>query len=203
MEQAQNFKKQQADIDRRLLIVTQSETSDDAVQKFDTVMGRLQRLDVATGYMNLLAEVDSLELVARKGLKKCRVVDQSYRRQARKNFKASPQEALEPYLHLQRIVVALKEAQPAAEDAAPHLVDHVERTVRTLWQQMKDAFASGFEETLSRMYWPGKDLNLTTDMEKEWNRGVERLLDLQEPYVLILFSFSIDWCSVHILVLIG
>lgn len=62
-EQAQRFEKQQIDIDRRLLIVTRSETSDDAVLKFDATMENLRRLDVAKGYMKLLAEVDALESV--------------------------------------------------------------------------------------------------------------------------------------------
>lgn len=60
LQQAEQFHKQQGDIDRRLLIVTQSETSDDAVPKFDTIMEKLQRIDIATGYMSLLKEVDSL-----------------------------------------------------------------------------------------------------------------------------------------------
>ena len=96
----------------------------------------------------------------------------------------SPQAALQPYLRLQSIATALKEAQPAAEDAAPHLVDHVGQTARTLWSQMKDAFASEFEETLKRMNWPRKDIDLTAVLELEWTAGVEKLLDLQEPYVL-------------------
>ena len=119
----------------------------------------------------------------------CLVTDCWFRNEARKNFKASPQAALAPYLQLQRIATALKEAQPAAEDAAPHLVDHVDRTTRTLWGQMKDAFASEFEETLERMQWPGKNLQLTVEVEKEWTAGVGRLLDLQEPYVVIEVSF--------------
>lgn len=178
-EQAQKFKKQQADIDRRLLIVTRSETSDDAVRKFDSSMEKLRRLDIAKGYVELLAEVDTLESV--KTITKVSLTDQYLRNLARKNFKASPQAALEPYLRLQKIANALEEAQPAAEDAAPHLVDHVDQTTKTLWGQMKDAFASDFEETLQRMQWPGKDLNVTTEMEQEWTNGVGKLLDLQEP----------------------
>lgn len=63
LEQAQRFEKQQIDIDRRLLIVTRSETSDDAVLKFDATMEKIRKLDVAKGYMKLLAEVDTLESV--------------------------------------------------------------------------------------------------------------------------------------------
>ncbi|KAL2039510.1 hypothetical protein N7G274_007782 [Stereocaulon virgatum] len=162
-ERAKKFKSQQADIDRRLLIVTRSETSDDAVRKFDASMESLRKLDVAKGYMELLTEVENLSS------------------EARRNFKVSPKAALQPYLRLQNLVNALKEAQPAAEDAAPHLVDHVDRTARTLWKQMKDAFASDFEATLKKMQWPGKDVTLDGDLEQEWHDGVKKLLELQEP----------------------
>lgn len=54
------FKKQQADVDRRLLIVTQSETSDDAVEKFDADIRSLQRLEIATTYVELLAHIEDL-----------------------------------------------------------------------------------------------------------------------------------------------
>ena len=59
-KQAHEFNQQQADIDRRLLIVTQSETSDDAVRKFDSSMEELRRLDIANEYVGLLTEVDRL-----------------------------------------------------------------------------------------------------------------------------------------------
>ena len=63
LRHAQAFEKQQSDIDRRLLIVTQSETSDDAVNKFAKSMESLQRLDVAQGYIELLTEVERLRFV--------------------------------------------------------------------------------------------------------------------------------------------
>ena len=54
------FRSAQQDIDRRLLVVTASETSDDAVPRFEAVLGTLQRLDVAGGYLELLREADAL-----------------------------------------------------------------------------------------------------------------------------------------------
>lgn len=45
------------------MIVTQSETSDDAVKKFDSSMESLRRLDVAQGYAELLREVEHLRSV--------------------------------------------------------------------------------------------------------------------------------------------
>ncbi|KAL8940207.1 MAG: hypothetical protein Q9211_002379 [Gyalolechia sp. 1 TL-2023] len=164
LQQAQAFKKQQADVDRRLLIVTQSETSDDAIGKFDADIRILQKLDVARSYVELLAHVEDLS------------------KEARRNFRSSPQAALQPYLRLQKLATALKEAQIAAEDAAPHLVDHVDQTAQKLWKQMKDAFANDFEKVLAKMNWPGKNVKLSGSLEQEWTDGVERLLELQEPY---------------------
>lgn len=126
-------------------------------------MESLRKLDVAQEYMSLLTEVEDLSS------------------EARRNFHSSPQAALEPYLRLQSLVAALKEAQPAAEDAAPHLVDHVDRTTRILWKQMKDAFCRDFERALKKMQWPGKDVTLDGQLEQEWADGVKRLLDLQRP----------------------
>ncbi|KAA6408927.1 MAG: hypothetical protein FRX48_07271 [Lasallia pustulata] len=163
LQQADKFNKQQGDIDRRLLIVTQSETSDDAVPRFDTIMEKLQRIDIATGYMSLLKEVDNLSA------------------EARNNFRTSPQAALKPYVRLKSLAAALKNAQPAAEGAAPHLVDHVERTAATIWRQMKTANAMDFEEILKKMKWPGKDVKMSGGLEQEWAAGAGKLLDLQEP----------------------
>lgn len=77
-----------------------------------------------------------------------------------------------------------------AEYAAPHLVDHVEKTAQHLWKQMKDAFASDFEKVLTRMKWPGKDVAIAGSLEQEWTEGVEKLLELQEPYVFPAYSSS-------------
>ena len=101
--------------------------------------------------------------------------------EARRNFQVSPQAALQPYLQLQALAVVVKRAQPAAEDAAPHLVDHVDKTMQLVWKQMKDAFALEFEETLAKIKWPSKDIQLDGEILEQWTSGVERLLELQEP----------------------
>ena len=62
------------------------------------------------------------------------------------------------------------------------MIDHVERTTIQLWKQMKDAFGSEFEETLVKMKWPSKDAIVAGRLGQEWVDGVEKLLDLQEPY---------------------
>lgn len=59
-QKAEAFQKEQADIDKRLLVATQSETSDDAARKFEASMARLRKLEIATGYVELLKEVDAL-----------------------------------------------------------------------------------------------------------------------------------------------
>jgi negative regulator of replication initiation len=59
-ERAHAFTRAQADIDQRLLIITESKTSDDAVPRFEAVLDTLHRLDVANAYVQLLAEVDVL-----------------------------------------------------------------------------------------------------------------------------------------------
>lgn len=60
LHQAQEFSAQQADIDRRLLELTGSQTSDNAIEKFNADLTALRRLDVARGYLELLVEVDKL-----------------------------------------------------------------------------------------------------------------------------------------------
>src|ERR1700753_128257 len=48
------FEKDQLEIDQRLRLITESETSDEAVKRFEAVMDRLKRLDVVKGYVELL-----------------------------------------------------------------------------------------------------------------------------------------------------
>ena len=60
IQRIENFKRQQTNIDRCLLIVTRSEISDGAVRKFDETMARSQRLNIATDYIALLKQVDHL-----------------------------------------------------------------------------------------------------------------------------------------------
>lgn len=54
------FRAEQADIDRRLMVITASETSDEAVPQFEQVLESLQRLDVANAYLELLQQVHVL-----------------------------------------------------------------------------------------------------------------------------------------------
>jgi hypothetical protein len=54
------FEKEQLAIDKRLRDVTASNTSDEAVRRFELSMTKLNRLDVAKGYVELLQLVQSL-----------------------------------------------------------------------------------------------------------------------------------------------
>lgn len=101
--------------------------------------------------------------------------------EVKQNFTKSPKDALKPYVQLQELAYTLKAAQSAAEDAAPHIVDHVELTTASLWKQMKDAFSIDFGRTLKKIKWPAKDIILTGQLKTEWDAGVVRLLELQDP----------------------
>lgn len=159
----QAFQKEQGDIDRRLLIVTESETSDEAVEKFESSMANLRKLDIATGYIELLKEVDGLRSESVSQLDK------------------SDEAALEPYKRLQHLVTSLQPLQEAAEGAAPHLLDHIAHQVQQVRTTIQSSFAADFDSTLKKMNWP-KDTKIRTvpmALQQEWNKNVGRLLKLQ------------------------
>lgn len=57
---ARAFDSDQAAIDRRLAIITASDTSDEAVPRFERLLQTLQHLDVANAYVELLQQVQTL-----------------------------------------------------------------------------------------------------------------------------------------------
>jgi hypothetical protein len=63
LRDAQDYETAQADIGARLLDVTHSEAADDAVERFEASMARLRNIDLATGYVEMLLEVDRLRFV--------------------------------------------------------------------------------------------------------------------------------------------
>ncbi|OCL09950.1 hypothetical protein AOQ84DRAFT_254038, partial [Glonium stellatum] len=160
-EQVRQFNKDQEDIDRRLLIVTSSETSDEAVQRFESSMDKLRRLDIASGYMELLKEVDTLSKGAQSQLKK------------------SNEAALQPYKELQTLVSRMIPLQDAAEGAAPHLLDHIVKTTQNLRRQIKDAFSADLEAILKKISWPKADVVFPNNLQDKWDVSVGKLLDLQ------------------------
>ncbi|KAL9110336.1 MAG: hypothetical protein Q9227_005067 [Pyrenula ochraceoflavens] len=167
---AHSFQQEQDDLDQRLRDLTQSSTSDEAVKKFEASMEKLQKFDVSIGYMETLQEADNLGL------------------EARKNIKQYPQYAISPYTGLRTLVTELKAAQPAAEGAAPHLIDHIEKRSNRLFEELKTAFSQDLAKTLSAMSWPEHELKLSEDLISRFSSQVELLLDLQEPDLKALSS---------------
>lgn len=95
---------------------------------------------------------------------------------------SEPRAALGPYTRLRKIVGLLKDAQPAAEGAAPHLVDYTDKLASALRQQMKKFFGDRLQNTLQDLKWPTRELNLSDQLLARWRQDVELLLDLQTPY---------------------
>ncbi|KAJ5721722.1 uncharacterized protein N7483_009656 [Penicillium malachiteum] len=162
-KRAEAFTAEQADIDKRLKAITQSETSDEAVRRLEKSMERLQRLEISKGYVELLKEAEDLS------------------KQALNSISADPRAAIEPYTRLRSIVESLKEAQPAAEGAAPHLIDYTEKLASALREQLKKFFGDRLQKTLSSLKWPTRELNITEKILNQWKGDVELLIDLQTP----------------------
>lgn len=107
-------------------------------------------------------------------------------KQALECISSEPRSALRPYSRLRTIVGLLKEAQPAAEGAAPHLVDHTDKLASALKQQMKEYFGNRLQKTLEELKWPTRQINITDQLLAQWRQDVELLIDLQLPYVQYL-----------------
>ena len=146
-------------------------------------MAKLRRLDLATGYLQLLQEVDILGYVCWSCFEVLKTDVGS--EQARKDSKTSARLAIPAYTRLRSLVKALQDAQPAAEGAAPHLVDHVEQQTSKVYAQLKEAASSDLNKTLDRMEWPKKDMQLGSKMVANWTEQVNTLLDLQVPDLLL------------------
>ncbi|KAL1303236.1 hypothetical protein AAFC00_006651 [Neodothiora populina] len=160
------FEQEQGEIDRRLMIVTQSETSEEAIQRFQSSTDRLHRLDVASGYAEMLKEVD--------------VLSQQCTAQLGKDDVA----ALESYKRLQGLSRSLNPLQEAAEGAAPHLLHHVASSVAALRDSIRSSLTSNLDKTLAKMAWPRSDIVVPPDLQQEWRTNIERLLDLQKSELL-------------------
>lgn len=105
-----------------------------------------------------------------------------YSKKALSEIASEPRAALKPYARLREIVLSLKEAQPAAEGAAPHLIDYTEKLASALRQQLKKFFGGRLQKTLDSMKWPTRDLHITDQLLSQWRQDAELLIDLQTPY---------------------
>lgn len=107
-----------------------------------------------------------------------------YSKDVLKNIGSEPRFALKSYAQLRNIVLSLKDAQPAAEGAAPHLVDYTEKLASALRERMKGEYSGRLQKRLEQIKWPSKDLHLPGDLTSQWRDDAELLLDLQTPYGL-------------------
>jgi hypothetical protein len=162
-DKAAAFRRQQQDIDRRLLVITASETSDEAVPRFEAVLGTLQRLDVAGGYVELLREVDVLS------------------KHAQDQLQTSNEAALAPYKQLRSLHTRLIKLQDDAEGAAPQLLHHVSQITQALRSKILDAFAADLDSILKKVHWPTPKTVIPPQLREEWEMAIVKLLDLQMP----------------------
>jgi len=84
----------------------------------------------------------------------------------------------------------LKKRHEETEEAAVHLVDYVERTSSGLWDSMKERLSGEFQATLTKIGWPSATLDVT--QSPAFEAGFCKLLDLQEPYVLLCLVMKLD-----------
>ncbi|KAL4924303.1 RINT-1 family protein [Aspergillus undulatus] len=162
-KRAEAFNEQQADIDRRLKTLTGSDASNEAAKRFEASIEKLRRLELSRGYITLLKDAEELSKAAIR------------------DVQSQPLSAIESYTRLRKIVESLNEAQPAAEGAAPHLVDYVGQLAYKLREHMKTEFTARMQATLEQMRWPSKELNFSESFRQQWAENVELLLGLQIP----------------------
>lgn len=162
LEQTREFERQRDSIQRRLMMVTNSDTPEEATSRMQGPMEKLRRVELARSYVELLKDVDNLA------------------NEARSHLPSHPKEALKPYVQLKELAMSLVELQGPAEGAAPHLVEHIQNTATQLWVEMKKIMTDEFETILTESNWPTSAAVPT----REWSDCFERLLDLQAPEIL-------------------
>ncbi|CAI6338823.1 unnamed protein product [Periconia digitata] len=162
-DRARAFDSDQADIDRRLAIITASETSDEAVPRFERLLETLQHMDVASAYVDLLHQVQLLS------------------NHAQSQLQTSNEAALQPYRQLRSLHTRLIHLQTDAEGAAPQLIHHVHQITHALRTKILDAFAADLEAILKKIRWPNVKAAIPPQLQEEWETAVTKLLDLQMP----------------------
>lgn len=174
-QQTEAFERHQKDIRERMMMVTSSNTPEEAVRRLEGPMERLRQVELAQAYVELLKDVDDMT------------------KEARQNLPHNPTEALKPYVRLRQLSMALREAQDPAEGAAIHLVSYVEQTSSQLWAQMIHIMVKEFQDVLKTLNWP----DLGVEVSRDWQTCFGRLLDLQAPEIrearepLVLLPFAV------------
>ena len=75
----------------------------------------------------------------------------------------------------------MDDAQPAAEGAAPHLVDYFQNETTQLYQNLRHDLEADFEKSLTASHWPKKELQVSEYVLDRLTLYADALLDLQEP----------------------
>ncbi|KAH7362080.1 RINT-1 family protein [Plectosphaerella cucumerina] len=159
-----DFQDLQQSIDVRVKIAAASDAPNQAIARLQTPMRKLRTVELAQKYLSLVQEVEAL------------------RKEARSHLPQSPKAALEPYVRLKQLAVKLGDLSAEADEAAVHLVRHVERVTDNLWDEMKKTMSAELEALLTKRGWPMVDPSI--EMDEEWLRCFEKLVDLQIPEVV-------------------
>lgn len=162
LEQTNEFERQHENVQKRLMIVTSSETPEEATRRLKRPLEKLRKVQLAQAYVELLNEVETLK------------------NDARSHLPANPKEALKSYTQLKQLAISLEQLQEPAEGAAVHLVNYVQKTSSGLWTEMKQIMSAEFESVLQKSKWP----DATSETTKEWSDCFEKLLDLQTPEIM-------------------
>ncbi|KAG9231031.1 RINT-1 family protein-like protein [Amylocarpus encephaloides] len=163
LEQTRQFKLQQDSVQKRLMIVTQSDTPEEATKLFRGPMEKLRRIELARSYVELLKDVDEM------------------RDQARKHLPNQPKDALIHYVKLRELASSMEILQREAEGAAVHLVNYVQNASSKLWIEMKTIMTTEFQAILRRAEWP----DVPRAPTREWADCFQKMLVLQSPEIMI------------------
>ncbi|KAI0895273.1 TIP-1 family-domain-containing protein [Annulohypoxylon nitens] len=161
----EEFNQLQESIDVRMKIVAESTAPDEAIHRLEQPMKQLHKVELAYQYVSLLQDVENLRL------------------EARSHLPQDPKAALQSYTRLKKLSVRLRELQKAADEAATHLVNYVEKITEDLWQEMKNTMSNELEGVLKKRDWP-QGVDTDAEMDGEWLQCFEKLVDLQVPEIL-------------------
>jgi RAD50-interacting protein 1 len=156
------FKEEQRDIDEKLTVITASETSDEATRKFEVSMQKLQVLDTAKGYLEILRLTESLS------------------QNCLESLGSDNDKALSDYKEVRRLLEKMGPLQDTADGAAPHLIDHVRSTAERLRSSIQQSLTHELEKTLREMKWP-KSESIPAASQQDLTKTASQLLSLQLP----------------------
>jgi hypothetical protein len=156
-----SLQQEQADIDRTLMIMTQSDSMEEASRAFAANMEKLHKLDVASGYIDILRDADKLDA------------------EARSSFRISPSSALPPYVKMRSLLRLARAGNNDTEDAAPHLMNQVAKHTSALYKDIEKQFKEDLRSTLTQIDWPQQELRLSEGNIARFGEQVDLLLELQ------------------------